>query len=50
MRRAWDIIELVSAVLDTRQKRHLIGGTLISVSLLFGGLAVTIISMKEEDK
>lgn len=43
-----DIVDVASNVLETRQKRHLIGGALISISLLFGGLAVTIISLKED--
>lgn len=38
---------VVLKALDTRQKRHIIGGTLISVSLLFGGLAITIITAKD---
>lgn len=34
--------------LDTRRKRHIVGGTLMSISLLFGGLAFTIITLKPE--
>ena len=34
--------------LDTRRKRHIAGGILMSVSLLFGGLAVTVMSLKNE--
>ena len=33
-----------------KKKRHIIGGGLLSVSLLFGGLAVTVISIKNEEK
>ena len=47
MYNVWDILEIASNVLDTKQKRHLLGGTLISLSLLFGGLAVTIITAKD---
>lgn len=36
-------------VLDTRKKRHIIGGVLMSVSLLFGGLALTIMTVKMEE-
>ena len=35
--------------LDTKKKRHIAGGVLMSISLLFGGLAVTIITLKTED-
>lgn len=33
-----------------KKKRHIIGGVLLSVSLLFGGLAVTVMSIKNEEK
>ena len=36
--------------LNTRKKRHIAGGVLLSISLLFGGLAVTIMTIKTEDK
>lgn len=35
--------------LDTNKKRHIAGGVLMSISLLFGGLAVTIMTLKTED-
>lgn len=36
--------------LSTKKKRHLAGGVLMSISLLFGGLAITVLSMKMEDR
>ena len=33
-----------------KKKRHIIGGVLLSVSLLFGGLALTVVSIKNEEK
>ena len=36
-------------ILDTTRKRHIIGGILISASLLFGGLAVTVMTIKTEE-
>ena len=37
-------------LLDNKRKRHILGGTLISLSALFGGLGVTVITIsKEED-
>lgn len=35
--------------LDTKEKRHIAGGVLMSISLLFGGLALTIITLKTEE-
>ena len=34
---------------DTKRKRHLVGGVLISVSLFFGGLAFTMMTIKGEE-
>jgi hypothetical protein len=36
--------------LNTNKKRHIAGGVLMSISLLFGGLALTIMTLKTEDK
>lgn len=35
--------------LNTNKKRHIAGGVLLSISLLFGGLALTIMTLKTED-
>lgn len=35
--------------LDTAKKQHLVGGILMSVSLLFGGLAITVMTIKTEE-
>lgn len=35
--------------LSTKKKRHIVGGVLLSISLLFGGLAFTIITINTED-
>ena len=40
---------MVDHALNTK-KRHIAGGILVSVSLLFGGLAITVISLKNEEK
>ena len=39
---------MVDLSLNTRKKRHIAGGVLMSISLLFGGLAVTIMTLKME--
>ena len=41
---------MVDHTLNTKKKRHIVGGILVSVSLLFGGLAITVISLKNEEK
>lgn len=49
MHRLEDLIEMLDNALDTKAKRHLAGGVLLSISLLFGGLAVTIMTLKTEE-
>lgn len=41
-------LAVIDETLDTPGKRHIAGGILISISLLFGGLAVTVVTMKKE--
>lgn len=41
-----DFITAVDAMLDSKRKRHITGGILLSAALLFGGLAVTVITIK----
>ena len=43
------ILSMLEDSLDTRKKRHIAGGILMSVSLLFGGLALTVITLKQEE-
>lgn len=49
-----DIIENIIAsldyILDTSSKRHVVGGILLSVSAMFGGLAVTVIALRKGDE
>lgn len=35
-------------MLDTKRKRHIVGGILLSASALFGGLAVTVFTIKND--
>ena len=44
-----NLISMLDYILDTRRKRHITGGVLISMSLLFGGLAVTLMTIKNEE-
>jgi hypothetical protein len=48
MERLETFLEWVDEALDTKKKRHIAGGILLSVSLFFGGLAVTIITIDKE--
>lgn len=43
------IISSLDCILDTKRKRHILGGILLSVSALFGGLAVTVMTIKNEE-
>jgi hypothetical protein len=44
------IVAMLEKTLGTRSKRHIMGGALISVSLLFGGLALTVMTLKTDIK
>lgn len=43
-------VSMLDQALDTKKKRHITGGILMSISFLFGGLAVTVITLKSEDE
>lgn len=43
------ILAVLDESLDSNRKRHIVGGILLSISLLFGGLAITTITIKSED-
>ena len=43
------LISTLDYLLGTKRKRHITGGILVSVSLLFGGLALTVMSLKTEE-
>lgn len=36
-------------ILNTKRKRHITGGLLLSLSVLFGGLALTVMTIKEDE-
>lgn len=44
-----NLISVLDYTLDSGRKRHIVGGILISASLLFGGLALTVITIRNED-
>ena len=41
------VLTMLDYAINTERKRHLAGGILISISLLFGGLAVTVMTIKK---
>ena len=50
MNRLEGFIVTLDYVLNTKRKKHITGGILMSMSLLFAGLAVTVLSLKTENK
>lgn len=50
MERIEEVLTMLEYSLNTTKKRHLAGGILMSVSLLFGGLAITIMTLKTEER
>ena len=45
-----EILAMLDRSLNTRKKRHITGGVMLSISLLFGGLALTIMTIKNENE
>ena len=40
------LISVLDITLDSKRKRHLVGGILLSVGMLFGGLAITAMTVE----
>lgn len=49
MDRLENAISTLAFLMGNKKKRHIVGGILVSVSLLFGGLAATVMSIKNEE-
>lgn len=45
-----NILNTLDYTLNTTRKRHITGGILLSISMLFGGLAFTVMTIKNEEK
>lgn len=43
------LVTVIEETLSTKRRRHIVSGILSSISLLFGGLAVTVMTLKMED-
>lgn len=50
MERLERILFMLDNSISTSKRRHIAGGVLFSISLLFGGLAITVISLKIENQ
>ena len=44
-----NFISMMDYILDTKRKRHITGGILLSASLLIGGLALTVMTIQNEE-
>ena len=44
------LISMLDFTLDTKRRRHIVGGILLSISMLFGGLALTAMTLRSEEK
>ena len=44
-----DLLTMLDYAINTDRKRHIVGGILISISLLFGGLAITVITLNKTE-
>ena len=44
-----EIVSTLDGILDSQRKRHIIGGILLSAALLFGGLAITVVTIQAEE-
>lgn len=49
MNRLEGVIASLEYLLSNKRKRHIMGGILMSASLLFAGLAFTVITLKTEN-
>ena len=49
MERLERILSILDHTLSSKKKRHIAGGILLSVSLLFGGLAFTGMTLKHDE-
>lgn len=43
------MVSLLDYTLDSNRKRHIVGGILMSISLFFGGLAFTAMTIKNKE-
>lgn len=44
-----NIVAMLDYILDSKRKRHIVGGLLLSTSALFAGLVATVITIREDE-
>lgn len=44
------MIAVIDHILKSKRKRHIVGGMLLSVSMMFSGLAITAMTLNPEDE
>lgn len=44
-----EFLYAIDNMLNTKRKRHIAGGILLSASMLFGGLALTVMTIRNEE-
>lgn len=44
-----NIIAILDYTINTKRRKHITGGILMSISMLFGGLAFTVMTIKMEE-
>lgn len=44
------VISSLDYILNTKRKRHITGGILISASMLFSGFAITVMTIKNDEE
>jgi hypothetical protein len=50
MYRLEELLSMLDNSLDTKKKRHIAGGVLMSIAMLFGGLSLTIMTLRTEEE
>lgn len=50
MERLEILLELFDDALSTKKRRYIVGGVLMSVSLFFSGLSITVMLINKEEK
>ena len=44
------VLYSLDLMLNSKRKRHIVGGILLSISLLFGGLSATVMTIQKEEE
>lgn len=50
MNRLEGVVATLEFLMTSKRKRHIAGGILLSTSLLFAGLAFTVITLRQEEQ